>query len=188
MNAAMIGAGAAMLSAGLLAGCGMGEPASAEYVENLMREDSVEDGFEVSWVHAEPQEEVGHFRTFVDRVKPDEEDSDETWMCNVRATTASRSWTCQSLTPGLIAQAVAMLEEQYTERNLEVIDYDIDRSGEGLDFAGHIMLREPRSGERARVPCTGSQEGTRFDIDCSQQGAEILPPEGGAAPTAPAKG
>lgn len=169
----------------LLSACGMGEPADAEHVENLMREDSVEDGYEVAWVLAEPQEEAGHFRTFVDRSKPGEEGSDETWMCNVRATTMSNSWTCQTMEPSLISQAVAMLEEQYSGRNLELAEHDIRRTGAGFDFAGHVVVREPVSGQRVQVACTGTQEGTQFEIDCPQEGAQMLPPqESAAAPAA----
>lgn len=114
MNRSYIYLSAVLPLSALLAACGAGEPATAEHVEDLIREDAVEDGYEVSWVHAEPEEEAGHFRTFVDRTKPDEEGSDETWICNVQATTMSNSWTCQTMTPSLITQAVAMLEEQYT--------------------------------------------------------------------------
>lgn len=183
-----IGWGAVPL-AGLLAGCGaLGEPATADHVEELMREDAVEDGYDVSFVHAEPLEEEGSFRTVVDREKPDEEGSDETQLCNVNATTMSNSWTCQTMTPSLIAQAVAMLEENYQGRDIELLDYEIDRTGEGLDFAGEIMIREPQSGERAILPCTGSQEGTRFDLNCQQRDARFLPAESAPAESPVTKG
>ncbi|MCA1748170.1 MAG: hypothetical protein LC634_01050 [Sphingomonadales bacterium] len=187
MRIAITGLGACLPLAGLLAGCGMGEPASAEHVENLMRADSVEDGYEVSWVHAEPLEEEGSFRTFVDRAKPAEAGSDETWMCNVNATTVSNSWSCQTVSPAIIAQAVALLEQQYTGRGLEVADYEIARSGEGTGFTGNMVLRDPVSGDRAWVPCAGTQDGTRFEIECDQDGARMLPPEGSPGEP-PAKG
>lgn len=179
MRSAIMGACVCLPLAGLSAGCGMGEPASAEHVENLMREDSREDGFEVSWVHAEPQEEEGHFLTYVDRHKPDEEGSDETWMCNVRATTMSNSWTCRTMTPSVIAQAVAMLEGQYADRDLEIAEYEIERTGDGFDFTGNIVLRHA-NGDRIWVPCQGTQDGTEMEIDCSQEGARPLPPDQGA--------
>ncbi len=72
MNTSYIYLSAVLPLAGVSAACGAGEPATAEHVEDLMREDAVENGYEVSWVHAEAEEEVAHFQTFVDRAKPAE--------------------------------------------------------------------------------------------------------------------
>ncbi|NNC73816.1 MAG: hypothetical protein HKN78_13205 [Sphingomonadaceae bacterium] len=161
-----------------LANCSGGEPGTAQDAEDYVRENFEDNGDEVSWVHAEDGEEPGNFTVYADVSTPGEEGSDETKRCNVSVASMSRSQTCQSLSPSIITQAANLLVEDYQSRGIEMTEHAFERNGEGFAFGGQAILRLQASGERASVECTGTQEGTRFNIDCNQDTARPLPPSG----------
>lgn len=161
--------------AAVVSSCGAGTPASVADVEELMKKELSEDDYTVTWVGVEPAAEPGEFKVIVDRRKGEDAATEQTMLCNVSATSNSNSRTCQTAEPSIMNQAADMLVKQYEERQLEVRNYTLKRTGEGNKFAGSFLIADPASGEQLEVPCTGDQNGQKFDISCEQEGAEAAP-------------
>lgn len=147
----------------LLAGCGMGEPVSIEEVEAKMTEDFSEDGAEVTWISVEEGEEGNDYNVWIDVVDGEET---STKNCDVSMTSMSSSYSCQTMTPSVIDQAAELLRGTYTERGIDLLDYEFERTGEDMAFGGDAKIQNTANGARALITCAGEQEGTQFNINC----------------------
>lgn len=164
-------------TAATLAACS-GEPGTAEDAENYVRETYEDDDEEITWLIVEDGEEPGQFVATFDVVTPGEDDSDETKICDVSVSGMTRSYTCQSIDPSIIRQSADSLAEDYARRDIDFVEHDFERTGDGFAFGGQAILRLQATGERASIECLGDQDGTQFTVNCDQDTARPLPANG----------
>lgn len=156
----------------MVAACGAGTPLTEDQAKDKLRESFSDDGYKVTWVNVVPKAEPGKFRAFIDRVKDNDPEKNETQLCNTTLTSNSSSWTCQAAKPSIMTQAANMLSKDYKSRNIEVRNYHLERTGNGNAFTGYFEVTNPATGKAVRVPCKGDQKEANFDIDCDQSYAE----------------
>jgi hypothetical protein len=152
----------------VVAACGGGTPATVDEVKEKLSESMTDDDYTVTWVNVVEKEEPAKFQAFIDRVKKDDPETDETKICNVSMTSNSSSWSCQAAKPSMMTQAAKMLLKDYASRKIEVRDYHLERTGEGNAFTGYFELVNPNNGQSVKIPCKGDQKEAKFDIDCDQ--------------------
>ena len=155
----------------VVSACGGGKPKTAEEVRQTLLTELVKDNQTIPWLNVIPEKEAGKFTAIVDRREGNAPDSEETLICHVSAFESSSTRYCDPIEPSILARSAKMLADNYKSRNLVVRDLQLHRTGEGNKYGGYIVIAEPKSGQQAKVPCRGDQQGTDFSIDCKAEWA-----------------
>lgn len=156
--------------AALVAACS-GEPATADDVEEDLREDYAGQGG-IIWIAVEDRGE-GEFHATFDVGESEENERGSTYYCTINADSNSWSRNCDSVEPSVPIAIQDFLTGRFGDAGLAPTGFDMRRTDDG-DYAGEVSLRHVASGETGSTYVTCDVEvtdgRTEWDCDQNQQG------------------
>jgi hypothetical protein len=158
----------ALAMAGLLILAGCNVASEADRLEEAVSEQLANQGTveEVSFTAQDENSMTGHAMIRRDSGEP------RRMNCTARRASGSNfDWNCvQAIDAPILQEMEGMIRERMAEQG-EVIEVDMQRSGDDNNMAGHVVVRAP-TGEEVRTPCRAVRDDPAESLFSWRCGAE----------------